>query len=530
MAIYHLNLSHGSRGGGQSAKAKLDYISRSEKYSYHSDRCLGLSSMNLPAWAKSAEHFWKAADENERANGRLFSEIRVALPIELNLNQQTALVKDFARTILPEQPLTFAIHDGKGENPHCHLMFSERISSNVPEEVFFKRNGAKKNRNLKASSWLENTREKWADMTNQALRDNATLLERMTGKVQSIDHRSLKDQGIDRKPQKHMGNTRSAIINKNIEGRNGEKNGSNSQRQANRRRVEQAKSSIRRSYPELQRKIRRNKREPRKEDQSLNRRKQHIAKLHKQLEFDSKQADRRNRETLQGTERSIEPAIAAGCQLAFESLRQQRERDVQRSRKLRQRIRDIAEQSERSKRDIDQTRRNSKLNSRHIRVERGGRSAAAVRERVGKNRAIDALSRNIDKLAKRLQGAYKFVAKCITDTIGRINAVGYCPKDKNTAQHVTQKLRNVDRGWVCPIYHRLQGETQLEPAEGLKMPQKALKRNSTQLTTKSIVLTKSQNYIEEKLEAEEARRIQETIRQKKEEMEQGRDRGRGWRM
>ena len=55
----------------------------------------------------------------------------------------------------------------------------------------------------------------------------------------------------------------------------------------------------------------------------------------------------------------------------------------------------------------------------------------------------------------------------------------------------------------------------LEPTKVSKMPQRAFKRNSTQLTTKSIVLTKSQNYIEEKLEAEEVRRIQETLHQKK---------------
>ncbi len=83
MAIYHLNLSHGSRSGGQSAGAKLDYISREGKYAQQPDVCRLVESANLPAWANNAREFWRAADQNERANARLFSQLEFALPAEL---------------------------------------------------------------------------------------------------------------------------------------------------------------------------------------------------------------------------------------------------------------------------------------------------------------------------------------------------------------------------------------------------------------------------------------------------------------
>jgi len=211
MAIYHLNMSHGSIKGGQSARAKLDYISRHGKYKKREDLCRLVESSNLPLWAKDQKKFWGAVDDNERANARLFSELEFALPVELDQEKQLNLVRSFAQERLPKQPYTFAIHEGKGENPHCHLIYSERMDDGIQrtEKTFFKRanpkkpelGGAKKNRSLKEKAFLIDTREKWADAANVALLIEKPLFK----KAVQIDHRTLEAQGIEREPQLHRG-------------------------------------------------------------------------------------------------------------------------------------------------------------------------------------------------------------------------------------------------------------------------------------------------------------------------------------
>ena len=49
MAIFHLTAKTGSRGGGQSAKAKADYIQREGKYARDKDEVLHTQSGNMPS-------------------------------------------------------------------------------------------------------------------------------------------------------------------------------------------------------------------------------------------------------------------------------------------------------------------------------------------------------------------------------------------------------------------------------------------------------------------------------------------------
>ncbi|MDW2138043.1 MobA/MobL family protein, partial [Vibrio sp. 2128(2023)] len=174
MAIYHLTAKTGSRNGGQSAKAKADYIQREGRYSRDRDEVLHTQSGHLPEWAERPADYWDAADLYERANGRLFKEVEFALPVELTLDQQRELVDEFARHLTEGErlPYTLAIHAGGGENPHCHLMISERINDGIerPAAQWFKRyngktpekGGAQKTEALKPKAWLEQTREAWA--------------------------------------------------------------------------------------------------------------------------------------------------------------------------------------------------------------------------------------------------------------------------------------------------------------------------------------------------------------------------------
>lgn len=209
MAIYHMRVTTGSRKGGQSAKAKVAYISREQKYARDKAEVLHTQSGNMPEWAGSPLEYWDGADLYERANGRLFKEAEFALPRELSLDDQRKLVDEFARHLTDGEklPYSLAIHSGKGENPHCHLVISERINDGIsrPKEQWFKRwngkdpakGGAQKSMALRPKEWLEDTRKAWAEYANRAL-ERAGVSER-------IDHRSLEAQGIERAPGVHLG-------------------------------------------------------------------------------------------------------------------------------------------------------------------------------------------------------------------------------------------------------------------------------------------------------------------------------------
>lgn len=210
MAIFHMNVSTGSRGGGQSAGAKADYILREGSYSRDDKEVEFSTSGNMPDWAQeNPKDYWRAADTFERVNGRLFKQVEFALPKELSRERQRELVKEFAKKLTKDEtlPYTLAIHKGKDTNPHCHLMISERRTDDVKRkrEQWFKRynrknperGGAQKTTSLMPKKWLEQTRENLAKHINIEL-ERAGFDER-------VDHRSYKDQGIDKIPGMHLG-------------------------------------------------------------------------------------------------------------------------------------------------------------------------------------------------------------------------------------------------------------------------------------------------------------------------------------
>ena len=200
MAVFHLKASFGSRAGGQSARAKSDYIEREGRYEKDGEELEHKEHGNMPEWAEDDPgKYWEAADEHERANGRLYSEVQFALPKELNEDERREAASSFAERLTGGErlPYTLAIHRGgtNGENPHAHLMFSERGNDGIERsgEQWFKRynakapekGGARKSRAAKAGDWLEQTRKAWEQTANRAL-------ER-AGRAERIDGRSLAD-------------------------------------------------------------------------------------------------------------------------------------------------------------------------------------------------------------------------------------------------------------------------------------------------------------------------------------------------
>ena len=198
MAVYHLKVSFGSRAGGQSARAKSDYIEREGRYEKDGEELEHKEHGNMPEWARDEpKKYWASADENERANGRLYSEVQFALPQELSAGGRREASSDFAERLTGGErlPYTLAIHRGgtDGENPHAHLMFSERGHDGIERsaEQWFRRynakapeqGGARKSRASKAGDWLDKTRTAWERTANRAL-------ER-AGHGERIDRRSL---------------------------------------------------------------------------------------------------------------------------------------------------------------------------------------------------------------------------------------------------------------------------------------------------------------------------------------------------
>jgi hypothetical protein len=215
MAIFHLTAKTASRAGGQSAAAHFEYIARRGKYSNRErDRLVFAHSGNMPEWAKSEpQSYWSAADQHERANGRLFKTIEFALPVELNDAEKKNLALAFAKQVTETKdgklPFSLAIHEGRGHNPHCHLMVSERVMDvhQRSAEVWFKRaatcktlaeeGGAKKTELLKPKEWLLHIRELWSRLANQTL-TKCKIAAR-------IDHRSNEERGIRAAPGQHAG-------------------------------------------------------------------------------------------------------------------------------------------------------------------------------------------------------------------------------------------------------------------------------------------------------------------------------------
>ena len=104
-------------------------------------------------------------------------------------------------------PYTLAVHRGKGENPHAHLMISERANDGIgrSREQWFKRynskepekGGARKSMATRPKDWLEQTRKNWADHANQAL-ERAGSRERITGASLEQQYRDALENGDER--------------------------------------------------------------------------------------------------------------------------------------------------------------------------------------------------------------------------------------------------------------------------------------------------------------------------------------------
>jgi hypothetical protein len=155
------------------------------------------------AWARSRERLWNTAEHAEkRHNSRVAREFLVTLPPELSALERVSLARGFSRELSERYRIAvdLAVHaprpEGGPRNFHAHLLATTR-------EITPAGLGAKAGLDMEARERRKrelpdhrqeyvNVRERWALLTNEALRA-ANIAAR-------VDHRSLAAQGIDREP------------------------------------------------------------------------------------------------------------------------------------------------------------------------------------------------------------------------------------------------------------------------------------------------------------------------------------------
>ena len=212
MAIARLSVGIGKKG---KASPHAQYIAREGKYakpSNHQEKLENTGHGNMPKWAEAEPNFfWQSADAHERANGSTYREHVIALPRELTPDQRHDLILDWIeQEIGDKHAYQYAIHnppalDGR-EQPHCHLMFSERTIDGIERDPdqYFKRYNAKKPERggaRKANTGLGYTerkadlvaqRERWETVCNKHLEQ--------AGSKATISMKSNKDRGLKSTP------------------------------------------------------------------------------------------------------------------------------------------------------------------------------------------------------------------------------------------------------------------------------------------------------------------------------------------
>lgn len=210
MASFHFKLKSGRNG--------CDHASYIARLGFHAHRedLIASGHGNMPAWANDDPRtFWKRAETGERKNGAVYREAVIALPKELDTQQNKALVDELIEKLAHGMPHQFAIHAPtsslEGEpNPHLHLMTSERMDDGIerPAERFFSRynpahpesGGRKKAGGGRNAMELRNDviskRKIVAETINHHLAIN--------GHEARVDHRSLRQQGIERAPERRI--------------------------------------------------------------------------------------------------------------------------------------------------------------------------------------------------------------------------------------------------------------------------------------------------------------------------------------
>lgn len=220
--MFHVHVQYRSRDGGSSCESARQYIAREGKYKLRGDKVRWVRSVHMPSWAGagSAPTYWRAAEgDDSRENARTAILIEGAIPKTLNPEQQEELVLELIELIasrcskdgrvVGKLPLTVALHEGYGRNPHIHILLSTSIADGHmrnADQWFHRYNpknpsggGARRSEFVTKRGWLFAVRSAWARLANAALV--------RFGQQPTLDHRSHAERGLAIEPQIHLGPT-----------------------------------------------------------------------------------------------------------------------------------------------------------------------------------------------------------------------------------------------------------------------------------------------------------------------------------
>lgn len=165
-----------------------------------------------PEWANDRSALWNAAETAERRKDACVArEFEVALPSELSASERRRLAVDFAKEMANREgcAVDVAIHapgkEGDNRNHHAHILRTTRKVG--PDGLTDKLDTEKAGRNR--GDDLAAVRTRWAELVNERLKEN--------GIEARVDHRSLKDQGIDREPTSHKGPAVAAMERRGVQ-------------------------------------------------------------------------------------------------------------------------------------------------------------------------------------------------------------------------------------------------------------------------------------------------------------------------
>ncbi|MDP4025763.1 Ti-type conjugative transfer relaxase TraA [Methylobacterium sp. NEAU 140] len=234
MAIYHLSAQVISCGAGKSAVASAAYRraatmtreSDGKVITYEGKQHVAHTELSLPrelpAWFRTgidgrsengaSAYLWNAVEKKEGLKGTGFAmEMNIALPIELTLEQNVELARDWVETAITANGMVadWALHDVPG-NPHIHVMVPLRkltadgfaakfdFARDRDGNVLYREDGKPRYERLAGPmKHLVAWRRSWGETANLHLA--------AAGHDRRIDHRSHIEAGIRIEPTDHVG-------------------------------------------------------------------------------------------------------------------------------------------------------------------------------------------------------------------------------------------------------------------------------------------------------------------------------------
>ena len=222
LAIYHFSHRKNKRSSGANVINKVayrlrtkaefvDFITGEHHTRYHrsknsEEQIIDLGVYGAPAHLHEPLAWAKAIESSEnRKNSVVCREFEVALPKELTKQEMADSVSKLIENTITKHGMTaHAVIHYSEENPHAHILFSERIYDQKKKKF------GKKSRVYTelGESELVRARELWADIANQALAPYN----------KEVTHKSFKDRNITEiEPTKHVGHEESPVRTANIE-------------------------------------------------------------------------------------------------------------------------------------------------------------------------------------------------------------------------------------------------------------------------------------------------------------------------